>query len=253
MREEGLEPSCLSTLEPKSSASTSFAILAGGFKWLRHFWGFVYWGWSLGLQRSAVASELRRGSFISPTVFRPDLPPAFEAVIAQAMAKDPGVRFPSAREFGRALLPFASINSQRKWSEHYVAYNAAAANFEPSAPNPLPTSLASTSKLPPDQTIAEPIRNLDTPPEPQFVALTPTGPGPEYRPEFSPNENRRLSDALAAASGRTKLLEHEPRVNPRVGPKQPNSLPAEVRGFPLAPMLLIAAVGIGAVLFSVLR
>jgi hypothetical protein len=45
VREEGLEPSCLSTLEPKSSASTSFAILAAtDSNGLRHFEAFVYRG-----------------------------------------------------------------------------------------------------------------------------------------------------------------------------------------------------------------
>jgi serine/threonine-protein kinase len=39
---------------------------------------------------------------------RPDLPRAFSAVLHQALSREPGDRFPSAREFRRELLPFTT-------------------------------------------------------------------------------------------------------------------------------------------------
>lgn len=190
--------------------------------------------------------ELRRGSFIRPTAFRADLAPAFEAVIAQAMTKDPAARFSSAREFGRALLPFASINSQRKWSEHYVAYNACITESAPSAPNLMPP----TSKLPPaDQTMVEPVTDLDAKPVPDFPGLGASGPVPHYRPEFNPLESRRVSDALAAASGGTKLLERDPELEP----PQPIATPFPSPRLTRALLIAITTLGAGAVLFSLLR
>lgn len=42
-----------------------------------------------------------------PSVYAPDLPEAFDALCARALAKDPEARFPSAAHFGRALLEAA--------------------------------------------------------------------------------------------------------------------------------------------------
>lgn len=194
--------------------------------------------------------ELRRGSFIRPTAFRPDLPPAFEPVIAQAMTKDPDSRFATAREFGRALLPFASINSQRKWSEHYVAYNASFNEHAPSAPHSRPRQVPPTSKLPPlDETSVDPVVEMDDPPAPQFPGLGPSGPVPHYRPEFNPAESRRAADELAAATGGTKLLEHEPASDP----VQTSATSFPSTRLTLALLLAIATLGVGAVLLSLLR
>jgi serine/threonine protein kinase len=194
--------------------------------------------------------ELRRGRFIRPTAFRPDLPPAFESVIAQAMTKDPEGRFSTAREFGRALLPFASINSQRKWSEHYVAYNASFNEHAPSSPHSRPRQVPPTSQLPSlDETAVDPVTELDASPAPQFPGLGPSGPVPHYRPEFNPAESRRAADAVAAATGGTKLLDHDPVSGPPI-------LSAPAHPVPRITVVLLAAIaalGGGAVLLSLLR
>jgi serine/threonine-protein kinase len=60
---------------------------------------------------TAVFELLRRvvnGDFVPPRRLRPDLPPAFEALVMRAMATLPDARFPTLRDLGAALLPFAS-------------------------------------------------------------------------------------------------------------------------------------------------
>ncbi len=48
---------------------------------------------------------------------RSRLPPAFDAVVARAMHRDPARRYPSMRALGRALLPFATERDRAIWSE----------------------------------------------------------------------------------------------------------------------------------------
>jgi eukaryotic-like serine/threonine-protein kinase len=60
---------------------------------------------------TAVFELLRRvvsGDFVPPRRVRPELPEAFERVVLRAMATKPEARFPSMRDLGAALLPFAS-------------------------------------------------------------------------------------------------------------------------------------------------
>jgi len=47
--------------------------------------------------------------------YRPDLPPAIEAVIAMSLAKDVDDRYPSIRAFAVALTPFATGIDLRRW------------------------------------------------------------------------------------------------------------------------------------------
>ena len=57
----------------------------------------------LGLLNSIASGEVDR-----PSLYAPSLPAGLEEVIAKAMERDADARFPSMRELGRALLPFAS-------------------------------------------------------------------------------------------------------------------------------------------------
>lgn len=51
---------------------------------------------------------IAQGDYPPPRTHRPDLPPAFEAIILQAMARDADARYASLGDLGRALLPYAT-------------------------------------------------------------------------------------------------------------------------------------------------
>ena len=74
----------------------------------------------------------------------PDLPPAFEDVLARAMAKRPGDRYRSAGDLGRAALA-AAAGAKLPSQEHAVAAGAAAADSDPpaTAPPSEPTAVLS--------------------------------------------------------------------------------------------------------------
>lgn len=63
----------------------------------------------------AVLSRVGTGRFDPPRVLRPEIQPALEAVVLRAMAHARDGRFPSLREFGTALLPFASPRARMIW------------------------------------------------------------------------------------------------------------------------------------------
>jgi serine/threonine-protein kinase len=48
------------------------------------------------------------GPLAPPRLLRPEIAPALEALVVRAMSREPDRRFASAREFGRALAPFAT-------------------------------------------------------------------------------------------------------------------------------------------------
>jgi serine/threonine protein kinase len=102
----------------------------------------------------------------------PDLPPAFEDVLARAMAKSPGDRYPSAGDLGRAAIA-AAAGAELPPGEHVVAAGAAAPDSEPPA----------TSAL------AEPSDALSEPPVPGATPATPrsTVPFDPGATELDPN------------------------------------------------------------------
>ncbi len=51
--------------------------------------------------------RIASGDITPPRALRPDLPPALESVILRALALRPDDRFPTVRDLGAALLPFA--------------------------------------------------------------------------------------------------------------------------------------------------
>jgi hypothetical protein len=79
----------------------------------------------------------------------PELSPELEAAIARAMAKDPDQRFPSAGDFGRAVVAAAS-GAQPPAAERSVASGAAAPATATAIPiQPPPPSGAPVSVVPP--------------------------------------------------------------------------------------------------------
>ena len=69
----------------------------------------------------AIMRSIADGRFRRPRELRPDLSPAFEAVILRAMSHDPAPRFESVHALGQALLPFASERRRLIWGEYYDA------------------------------------------------------------------------------------------------------------------------------------
>ncbi len=65
----------------------------------------------------ALLMAIGGGAFPAPRELRPELPPAFEALILRAMSREPDERFESVYALGRALIPFASPQArERHWS-----------------------------------------------------------------------------------------------------------------------------------------
>jgi hypothetical protein len=81
-----------------------------------------------------------------PSALRRDLPPAFDAVVQRALAKDPEHRFPSAGDLGRAALDAAAgVSSTRR--ERMVARGAAAPPALEESPTAVAPRTASSSRL----------------------------------------------------------------------------------------------------------
>ncbi len=66
-----------------------------------------------------VMRSICEGRFPALRQLRPDLPPAFEAVVLRAMHVRPQRRFDSVHALGRALLPFASARGQVLWTDYF--------------------------------------------------------------------------------------------------------------------------------------
>jgi eukaryotic-like serine/threonine-protein kinase len=83
----------------------------------------------------AIMRSIADGRFRRPRDLRPDMPPAFEAVVLRAMSHDPARRFESVHAVGHALLPFASPRRQVLWGEYFgtgrVSRNQALPRTEP--------------------------------------------------------------------------------------------------------------------------
>jgi serine/threonine-protein kinase len=86
----------------------------------------------------AMLRAIGDGDYPLPRVLRPDLPESLELVIVRAMRLDPAQRFDTTRDFGAALLPFASDHSRLLWSSTFGAPESAS----------VPPGMARTLALP---------------------------------------------------------------------------------------------------------
>ena len=121
-------------------------------------------GWKDGPQALAHLDAPRP----SPVELYPDVPGEFDDVVRRAMATDPGERYPSAGDLGRAALVAAGgLRRARPWS--VVATGDAAPSADaPSADAPLAHVPAAT---PARALAATPTRALDGPPAGRADAL----------------------------------------------------------------------------------
>src|SRR5215471_8535253 len=74
-----------------------------------------------------------KGEFPRPRTHR-ELPESLEAIILRAMHREPARRFPSVRDLGRALWPFAGAAHQELWRREYGPDAGPARAQPPSSP-----------------------------------------------------------------------------------------------------------------------
>ncbi|MEZ4371552.1 MAG: serine/threonine-protein kinase [Polyangiaceae bacterium] len=72
------------------------------------------------LHGNELMQSIAFGTFESPRAWRPQMTPEMEAVILTAMAPTPDQRFPTLREMGLAMLPFASGRAQDHWRPEFT-------------------------------------------------------------------------------------------------------------------------------------
>ena len=141
-----------------------------------------------------------RGQYQSAREVRPDLPEPFEQVITKAMSIEPADRYPSVREMGHALLPFASEKTRLVWEETFgeAALRAHAAG-RLGRPSPVPVTVQTPG--PPLQTHAPTVAmaNKGGGPAEPGVRLEPTI---ESRAGSGRGSGRSASCCCWAASGR---------------------------------------------------
>jgi serine/threonine-protein kinase len=65
-----------------------------------------------------LITAISNGEFPRPRTYR-ELPEPLEAIILRAMHREPARRFPSVRDLGRALWPFAGAGHQELWRTAY--------------------------------------------------------------------------------------------------------------------------------------
>ncbi len=96
-----------------------------------------------------------------PSELAPALPSGLDDVILRAMKREPHDRFPTVREFGAALLPYASPTARARWAETFGVVETAPAEVSRSTP---PIVAASTVAAPgatrPRWTIAAAVAGL---------------------------------------------------------------------------------------------
>jgi hypothetical protein len=78
-----------------------------------------------GATAFAVLRAIVSAPVVPPSQLAVDIPAGFDAVVARAMSRDPGDRFPSVRHFGAALLPLATDRSRDTWSTEFLQSAAA--------------------------------------------------------------------------------------------------------------------------------
>jgi tRNA A-37 threonylcarbamoyl transferase component Bud32 len=81
-----------------------------------------------------LVHAIARGEFPTPRSLRPDLPPQLEGIMLRAMNLQPLGRFDSMRQWGAALVPFASDRGRSIWGGVLQASPQPAASVSARAP-----------------------------------------------------------------------------------------------------------------------
>jgi eukaryotic-like serine/threonine-protein kinase len=78
----------------------------------------------------AILHSIAEASYPSPSQLNSAIPEALEWVIQKAMCLDPEGRYPSVKDFGRALLPFISQKRQAIWGFYFRDNRVDESNFQ---------------------------------------------------------------------------------------------------------------------------
>jgi serine/threonine protein kinase len=74
-----------------------------------------------GRSDQSRVAKILAGRYQGPAERRPDIPAALDAIVRRAMSRDPDERFPTARDFGQSLIPYANQAKQILFTENFVA------------------------------------------------------------------------------------------------------------------------------------
>ena len=72
-----------------------------------------------GFSGLPLIRAIEKGVFKDPREYRPELPTDLAAIVCKAMHLEPGQRYGSVFELGRALRPFGSVLGQQLWKSYY--------------------------------------------------------------------------------------------------------------------------------------
>lgn len=72
------------------------------------------------LQDQDLIQAILEGAYINPRLFRPDIPPPLEAVIARALHPDPLQRFSDVSTLAFELVPFVSSGENIRWTKYFT-------------------------------------------------------------------------------------------------------------------------------------
>jgi serine/threonine-protein kinase len=87
------------------------------------------------LLRAIMTAEL-----IPPSEINTNLPSGIDSVIERALRRDPAQRFPTVKEFGEAVWPFASADGRRRWGLEFGCARDGVGTFALSAGAAAPPS-----------------------------------------------------------------------------------------------------------------
>jgi eukaryotic-like serine/threonine-protein kinase len=107
-----------------------------------------------GPSLAAIFQAIMEGNHEPASAHRPDLPEAFQSVIARAMSHAPGDRYADVREMGRALLELASPKTRLLWQDQFAGTPASAQSPVPvtdQTPGPTHSPLSVTAWMPGDR------------------------------------------------------------------------------------------------------
>ena len=168
----------------------------------------------------SVLKDIAGSRYRQAATLRPDLPPALDAIINQAMNLEPSTRFPSVRDLGAALLDYAGPSAHMMWK---VFFAAPAPKFGLASSGPIEDASQGHSAPLSDRAFAATPQpslpplppSIDTPQSPRASAggtrVLPTPPSPDVRPAAgAPIQRLESNSTFRHATGESTLSPLQP-------------------------------------------